>query len=259
MVNPLIVAAGIQAGGSLLGGLFGGGESETKINYNAIRRDSERAGFNPLTALRNGASAGFTTTMHPPAFGAAISDAANAFASVFANMDPNKDRMEEIQFKLAEASLDNLQTDTALRLRRLSLGDAPSYSAGTTKRQVGTGVGLVPPGIQSSLPGFGTVFGPSQPKPADQTASNPFPHGSGFVVAGNVPDLETGAEARYGDFVSIPFGVFNLAADAYANFRKYRPDVDSMIRENLKKAPAREKRLREQAARNARELGFPGY
>lgn len=206
MVAPAIIAAGISAGGSLLSSLFGGGESETKINYNAIRRDAERAGFNPLTALRNGASAGFTTTMHPPAFGAAISDAANAFASVFANMDPNKDRMEEIQFKLAEASLDNLQTDTALRLRRLSLGDAPAYSAGNSARTMGVA---------------SAASSESPMEPGQRTLTNPYPQGSGVGVNPAVPDAAS-AEERYGDILSNVFGVGVAVADFFHNARSFK-------------------------------------
>lgn len=200
-------------------------------------RDAEAAGFNPLTALRNGGAAGFTTTTTPGLSTAqrVVNGISGAAQSFLANFDPFADRRRELEFKLAEAQIANLNADT---LARGAFGRAPVVSAGPVYLPMGrqnggavSGSGLVPPSVQANLPGFGTVFGTSMPSPVEQTGSNPFPHGSGLVIAGNVPDLETGAEARYGEFVSIPFGIANLAADAYANFRKYRPDVDKYIRE----------------------------
>ena len=59
----------ISAGASLLGGLFGGKkknqQTTTRINYQQMADDAAAAGFNPLTAIRNGGSAGFTTTTSP--------------------------------------------------------------------------------------------------------------------------------------------------------------------------------------------------
>lgn len=216
------------------------------VDYKRMVKEAEAAGFNPLTALRNGGAAGFTTTTTPGLSTAqrVVGGISGAAQSFLANFDPFADRRRELEFKLAEAQIANLNADT---LARGAFGRAPVVSAGPVYRPMGrpsggalSGGGLVPPGIQANLPGFGSVFGTQMPTPAEQTGSNPFPHGSGLVIAGAVPDLETGAEARYGDFVSIPFGAFNLAADIYASFRKYRPDVDKYIRDyvNRPRPPA---------------------
>ncbi len=58
----------LSAGATLLGGLFGKKkkqETTTRINYQQMADDAAAAGFNPLTAIRNGGSAGFTTTTAP--------------------------------------------------------------------------------------------------------------------------------------------------------------------------------------------------
>lgn len=59
----------ITGGLSLLGGLFGKKkkkeETTTRVNYQQMVNDATAAGFNPLTAIRNGGSAGFTTTTSP--------------------------------------------------------------------------------------------------------------------------------------------------------------------------------------------------
>lgn len=199
-------------------------------------RDASAAGFNPLTALRNGGAAGFTSTTMSGGGLSRVGEAIGAAGNFLANFDPFADRRREVEFRLAEAQIANLNADTMARGR----WNVPTYSGGSVYRPMGRMAGgamgsQVPPSVQANLPGFGTVFGTSMPSPAEQTGSNPFPHGTGLVIAGNVPDLETGAEARYGDFVSIPFGVGNLVADVYANFRKYRPDVDKYIRDNFQK------------------------
>lgn len=58
----------ITAGAGLLGSIFGGKKKqkvETTIDYRKMAASAAAAGFNPLTAIRNGGSAGFTTTTSP--------------------------------------------------------------------------------------------------------------------------------------------------------------------------------------------------
>ena len=54
-------------GSSLLGGLFGKKKqtTTTTVDYQKMAASAQAAGFNPLTAIRNGGSAGFTTTTSP--------------------------------------------------------------------------------------------------------------------------------------------------------------------------------------------------
>lgn len=56
----------LSAGASLIGGLFGGGSKKQEttttnhVDYRRMVSEAEAAGFNPLTALRNGGAAGFS-------------------------------------------------------------------------------------------------------------------------------------------------------------------------------------------------------
>lgn len=102
-------------------------------------RDAEKAGFNPLTAIRNGGSAGFTTsTTTSPGLSSAqtIGKALGAAGSFFANFDPMADQKKELEYQLVQAQLENLQADTAMRMKA-SMGGVPTYTAGAVKRGAG--------------------------------------------------------------------------------------------------------------------------
>lgn len=140
----------IGAGASLLGGLFGGKSKKQEttttshVDYGRMVREAEAAGFNPLTALRNGGAAGFsvsTGTTPATPLSARIADGVSGAAQTFlANFDPFKDQQRETEFKLVEAQLANLNADTALK-QRTGLGSVPTYTVGNTKRTMGAGVG----------------------------------------------------------------------------------------------------------------------
>lgn len=61
MVAPAVVAAGIQAGASLLGGIFGGG-NDSELDLGRLRRQAQKHGFNPLTVLGATGGQGFHRT-----------------------------------------------------------------------------------------------------------------------------------------------------------------------------------------------------
>lgn len=138
----------IGAGASLLGGLFGGGSKKQEttttnhVDYGRMVRDAEAAGFNPLTALRNGGAAGFSvstgTTPATPLSARLADGVAGATQSFLANFDPFKDQKREMEFKLVEAQLANLQADTSLKTAKF--GQVPTYTAGNMKKTMGSGV-----------------------------------------------------------------------------------------------------------------------
>lgn len=59
-------AAALTAGASIVGGLLGSRDrtqtTRSEVDYVKMRKSAEAAGFNPLTALQNGGSAGFSTS-----------------------------------------------------------------------------------------------------------------------------------------------------------------------------------------------------
>lgn len=136
----------IGAGVSALGSLFGGGDdekTETTINYKKMAREAEKAGFNPLTAIRNGGSAGFTTTTHPglsmmDRFGQAFQTIGNAIMS----FDARADERAELELRMQRAELDRIQRSGLAEGSRMSF-DVP-HAAGSTMSSsaasAGTGI-----------------------------------------------------------------------------------------------------------------------
>lgn len=111
---PQIIGAGISA----IGSLFGQDDEEKTVqqtvDYEAMAEAASKAGFNPLTAIRNGGSAGFTNTTHPAlsqsvGFGAAFSTLGNALMS----FDPRAEERAAVEDAIQRAMLDKIQKGTA--------------------------------------------------------------------------------------------------------------------------------------------------
>ncbi|CAH0343308.1 hypothetical protein [Rhizobium sp. CECT 9324] len=105
------IGAAIGAAGSIIGGLFGSKKkkeetitdqtttSESSVDYQAMADKAAAAGFNPLTAIRNGGTGGFVTTQTRTqgknvtttsgggaSIGAGIADAGAQIAPLFGSM-----------------------------------------------------------------------------------------------------------------------------------------------------------------------------
>lgn len=119
----------IGAGASILGGLFGSKKQKTEssVNYVQMAQNAEAAGFNPLTVLRNGGSAGFTSTVHHPglsALGDAISSAGSSFgAALDERLDPIAQKKRAVESALYDYQLGALQS--AGKPRQM-FGDVPT-------------------------------------------------------------------------------------------------------------------------------------
>lgn len=127
----------IGAGVSILGSLFGKDDEEqvtrTEVDYVKMAESAERAGFNPLTAIRNGGSAGFTTTHHPAlssagGFGEAFATLGNALMS----FDARADERAEMEQKLMQAQIDSLNRSGAAASRSFAM-DTPAAQMSTVK------------------------------------------------------------------------------------------------------------------------------
>lgn len=93
--------------------------------------DAEAAGFNPLTALRNGGAAGFSVTSQPVLSSThqAIGEGLSGISNFIANFDPFEDQLREVQYQTMQAQLGNLQADTALKQKMMF--DPPAVTART--------------------------------------------------------------------------------------------------------------------------------
>lgn len=104
----------ITAGAGLVGSLFGSKKQTTtnEVNYVKMARNATKAGFNPLTALRNGGAAGFTTTTSPTvsqlpqalgALGGALGDAYEK------KVDPLAQKQRQLDTALVDYQLRQLR------------------------------------------------------------------------------------------------------------------------------------------------------
>ena len=221
MADP--ISALITGGVSILGGLFGRKKNQTQVvenhvDYGRMVREAEAAGFNPLTALRNGGAAGYSvsTQSHPglsgsEMIGQAFQTAGNVFQAYQDDKVAEEQRFTEKQ--LIEAQLKNIEADTQLKMRSL---DVPSGTAGRVR--TGGGEMSIPgPLSPEQLQAFGVaVNDPNRSfEMGNLTATNPARRDNTFwKVDPNQPDAEA-FETRYGDseIMSMANGALTWGGD----------------------------------------------
>lgn len=127
MVAPAVGAALVSGGASILGGLFGRRKKNrtqktvttNEIDYKKIVKDSKAAGFNPLTALRNGGSAmgstTSTTTAPPMSSGEFVADAIRAgFGAWNDAKEVQRDTvLRELEAELVRAEIDAMKEQSS--------------------------------------------------------------------------------------------------------------------------------------------------
>ncbi|RVD19429.1 MAG: hypothetical protein EOS73_05090 [Mesorhizobium sp.] len=174
-------------------------------------KDAEAAGFNPLTAIRNGGSAGFTSTSTPGlSSGEFLADALKGVGQIVSSYDPMAKATSDLEFRIKQETLRNLQADTAQRLRA-SVGGVPASR--------GSSVVTSPGGMNHASAGS-----PMVPKVQQSNATNPYPVDTGAVINPNVPDAEA-YENRYGDseIGSMLAGGYVLARDLWEQASRAGP------------------------------------
>lgn len=192
----------------IIGGLFGSKKQSTtsEIDYVKMRKNAEKGGFNPLTALRAGGGAGFTTTHHPGlASGEFIAQALAGVGNVLDSIDPMRDATAKLEYELKKATLENLQADTAAR-RRASLGGVP---VATGARNTSNNSPLAKLPVNAGWSQTPTVEQPS--------LTNPFPTSWGWRVNSNVPDAAA-MEDRWGEVGGSVAGLGVMATDLFENY-----------------------------------------
>lgn len=188
------VAPLISAGASLVGKLFGGSDdnkSSNRVNYKQMVKDAEAAGFNPLTVLRAGGAAGYTTTSHPALSSAnAVGAIAEAVGNFAMNFDANKAAREQAEFDLVNAQIENIQTETAQRRAAMAV---PKRIAGNAHDATGR-----PVADNSKVP-LGAMPALLSMDHGDRTNTNPFPTDWNIRRDPRVPDGSVWEEA-YGEW-----------------------------------------------------------
>lgn len=184
----------IGAGASLLGGVFGKKKQETSttVDYHKLMTRAIRGGFNPLTALRNGGSAGFSTTTAPTVstLPDVLGNVGGALGQALDNrVDPLK------RFPSAPPRPDTALVDQQLRNPWIA-GSSPRLYAGG--QFTGTKVAVTKPAMGPSTfkSDMGYVEGDTP------TVTNPY--GKGFMKPDpNTPDASV-YEDRLGDGIDSP-------------------------------------------------------
>lgn len=257
------VAPAITAVSGIISSLFGGKkETKNRVNYKQMVADAEAAGFNPLTVLRNGGSAGYMQTTHPGlSSGEMIGQAMGHVGSFLADFDPYADDKRELESRLVEAQIANLNASTATMFPpapgKPGSFNVPSWGAANVEQRPSGKAGR----LSASLPA--SAGAPQTPTIETPTVTNPNPVSSGLYVDPDQPDAEM-YETRYGDseFWNFIDGTTIRFKDwKYNKFREY----DRLIRqagplsERRKRREEKVKKYRRDAQKNARDLMFPPH
>lgn len=152
------------AAASLLGGLFGKKKQQTttKVNYRDMVAEAEAAGINPLTAIRNGGSAGFTTTTAPTV--SAMPEILGNLGGVLGNaldkkLDPIEAKRREIDTILLDRQLGQLKMGPELPA---SFKTPRTYTGVKNSQQLAPRVG--PSATQKSASVPANFIGPPSPQ-----------------------------------------------------------------------------------------------
>lgn len=219
--------------GPLIGGIFGKKKDKpqevvNRVDYGRMVKDAEAAGFNPLTALRNGGSAGFGVQSMPSMTGNNIwGDTAAAAFNAWNNYDPHAQKRESLSDSLMQAQLANIQADTALKMNPRSLVPKKNsfnvpvkLAAQTTK---GIGLAAAPAGLGS----------PTIPEAGDVAVTNPF---QTMKVDAKVRDAQN-FEDRYGDseLGSMGYGAYVGYSDIKENVKEWWKNDDEFLKKTMGK------------------------
>lgn len=180
--------------------------------YKNLVIDAEAAGFNPLTALRNGGGANYNAAagmaplsrkapVQQAVGGSPIGDAFTSMGNFLQNFDPFADQKREQEYRLIESQIASLNAGTLSR------------STPSAVRSYGTS------DYESRPSGKAAALGkPSKWEPGDVTVTNPFQK---MEVDPNVADAAAWEE-RYGDseIGSMLYGAYIYGADWLHNFKR---------------------------------------
>lgn len=142
--GPVGTAVG-AAGGSVIDGNLAANKERKKANYNHLekmRRDAEKAGFNPLTVLRatggqgfnHGQSGALASSTFWQTFG-------NSAAAVLDENDPYQQKRKQLDIQQAHASLANTIASTQL-MKQQTTGMLSQSAPGVIPKSF-----AVPPGV----------------------------------------------------------------------------------------------------------------
>lgn len=238
-----MIAELIGAGASLLGSLFGGKkksqETTTRVDYGRMARDAAAAGFNPLTAIRNGGSAGFTTTTSPTISNTPeiLSNLGGVLGQALGDkLDPINAKKREIDTLLVDRQLRQLKEGPQIAG---SFNVPRTYSGTKVSQQLVPRLGATSHKQTAAVP---AAFKSDMGYTKDDTPKVKNPYPAGILPDPNTPNADD-IETRLGDdFFSPGFWYVGGNDLRYNLQRKGFPtgpyDAGRQIRSVLNRKPA---------------------
>ncbi|UIB81367.1 DNA pilot protein [Flyfo microvirus Tbat2_83] len=225
--------------GSALGGLFGGSKKQTttsEVDYVKMARNATRAGFNPLTALRNGGSAGFTTTTSPSV--STLPDALSNLGGVLGQslgdkLDPIQAKKRELDTALVDAQLRELKQGPQLPGR---MYPAREYTGTKVSTQLAPRLGLSTSQKSASVPAAYKPLNPNLKAGDDPEASGlGLDNGRyGIINPGFIPDAGGPLSQIFGEPGEWVGGILKAPEVAgyslYKNGRSFLEDADASFK-----------------------------
>lgn len=190
-----------------IGSIFGGRKTtKSSVDYVAMRKNAEKAGFNPLTALQNGGSAGFARVSGPPALSSteAIANVLGTAADTWFNRDK----------VAADAEKEALE----LALMRQELANLQKPSEVVRQRDFGYSIPQVTTYTGNSQHDNSSVLSVSDRRTDDRKLHGQLPDRSiplGPLTWGVDPTVAPSTQVtdEYGDVVEAVYGAGKLAWD----------------------------------------------
>jgi len=199
--------------GPLVSGIFGSKQKPqtSEVNYKKMVENARAAGFNPLTALRNGGSAGFTTTSPALSSRSFVGDALQAGFNQF--------------FGYKQDQLDEERERLQMEIMRQDLANAKAQG------DIFKNYGFTPPSVTTYTGGHENTVQPSlgSRRPNSPTAGRDSDVTDTVIAGKDIkanPSMSNAdkLEERYGDLVSSVAGVGTLAADTWHNSKSILKD-----------------------------------
>lgn len=231
----------ITGGLGLIGSLFGKKKqtTESSVNYWKMANDAAAAGFNPLTAIRNGGSAGFTTTTTPTTsmLPEALANLGGVLGPALGKqLDPLEAKKRQLDTALVDYQLRQLKNPATSGTPMLRPGS--TYTGVKTSAQISPTVGPssnrvanVPSAYVkkgTNKPGEGTIVGGDNPQ-VSTLGLNSGPDGFGWFHNPNVVNAE--------QFETI-YGESELGSTAYLGAKSIA-DLTYSADKNLRNAEKR--------------------
>lgn len=225
-------------GSSLVGGLFGKKKQTTtsEVNYERMAYLASKAGFNPLTAIRNGGSSGFTSTTSPTvsAMPEALANLGGVLGEALGKkLDPIEAKKRELDTALVDAQLRELKQGPQLPGR---FYQPRQYTGTKVSQQLAPRLGAASTRSAASVPAAYKPLNPNLKAGDDPEASSLGLDNRryGLINPGFIPDAGGPLSQIFGEPGEWVGGAIKVPEVAgysiYRNSRSFLEDADASFK-----------------------------